>query len=85
MFCILIKISLKLVADGPIDNKPSLVRVMAWHLTDDMPLPESMLTQFTDAHMRQYPRGGSRLYSAIQLGQGWVNLFLHGRYTNTTT
>ena len=47
-----IRISLKSVPRGPIDNKPALVQVMAWHRTGDKPLPEAMLTQFTDAYMR---------------------------------
>ena len=47
-----IKISLKFVPKGPIDNKSALVQVMAWHRTGDKPLPEPMLTQFTDAYMR---------------------------------
>ena len=51
-----IKISLKFVPKGPIDNKAALVQVMAWRSTGDKPLPESMLTQFTDAYMRHYGR-----------------------------
>ena len=43
---------LKLVPRSPIDNKPVLVQVMAWRRTDDKPLTELMLTQFTDAYMR---------------------------------
>ena len=39
-----ILISLKFVPKGPIDNKPVLVQVMAWHRTGDKPLPELMLT-----------------------------------------
>ena len=50
-FCILFQISLKFVAKGLIDNMPALVQVMAWHLTGDKPLPEPMMTQFTDAYM----------------------------------
>ena len=49
---ILIQISLKFVPRGPIDNKPALVWVMAWRWTGDKPLPEPVLTQFTDAYMR---------------------------------
>ena len=49
---ILIRISLKFVAVSPIDNKPALVQVMAWHRTGDKPLPELMLTQFTDVYMQ---------------------------------
>ena len=51
-FCILIQVSLKLVLKGPIDNKPALVQVMAWCRTGDKPLPEPMLTQFSDAYRR---------------------------------
>ena len=45
-------ISHKFVARSPIDNKPALVQVMAWSRRGDKPLPEPMLTQFTDAYMR---------------------------------
>ena len=43
-----IQISLKFVPKGPIDNKSALVQVMAWCLFSAKPLPEPMLTQFTD-------------------------------------
>ena len=49
---ILIVISLKCVPKGPIDNNSALVQVMAWLRTGDKPLPEPMVTQFTDAYMR---------------------------------
>ena len=51
-FCISIWISLKFVPRDPINNRPALVQVMAWCRTDDKPLPEPMLTQFTDAYMQ---------------------------------
>ena len=47
-----IRISLKFVLRSPIDNKPDLVHVMAWHQTGNKPLPELRLTQFTDAYMQ---------------------------------
>ena len=47
-----IQISLKFVPRSPVDNKSALVQVMAWRRTGDKPLPEPMLTQFTDAYMR---------------------------------
>ena len=47
-----ITISLKFVPKGPIDYKSALVQVMAWHRTDEKPLPELMLTKFTDAYIR---------------------------------
>ena len=49
---ILIRIPLKFVPMSPIDNKPALVQVKVWGRTGDKPLPELMLTQFTDAYMR---------------------------------
>ena len=50
-FCIWIQISLKFVPKGPIDKKSALDLVMAWHRTGDKPLPEPMLTQFTDTYI----------------------------------
>ena len=47
-----ITISLKFVPKGPIDYKSALVQVVVWHRTGEKPLPESMLTQFTDAYIR---------------------------------
>ena len=47
-----IPISLKLIPRSPLDNKPALVHVMAWGRIGDKPLPELMMTQFTDAYMR---------------------------------
>ena len=51
-FCILIRISLKFVAKGPIDNKPALVQVMAWRQEGIKPLHEPMLTKLTDTYKR---------------------------------
>ena len=48
---ILIQISLKLVPKSPIDNKPALAQVMSWRRRGNKPLPEPMLTQFTDTYM----------------------------------
>ena len=47
---IFIKISLKIVPKGQIDNNPALVHIMAWRRIGDKPLSESMLTRFTDAY-----------------------------------
>ena len=47
-----IKISLKYVPRGPIDNKPAFVQVMAWRRTGDKALSEPMMAQFNDAYMR---------------------------------
>ena len=40
---ILIKISLKFLPEGPIDNIPSLVQIMAWPRPGDKPLSEPMM------------------------------------------
>ena len=42
-FCILIRISLKFVPNFPINNRPALVQVMAWHRPGDKPLSEPMM------------------------------------------
>ena len=42
-FCILIKISLKFVHKGPINNILALVRIMAWRRPGDKPLSEPMM------------------------------------------
>ena len=52
MFCIFIRISLKFVPKGPIDNNLTLFFLMAWRRIGDKSLSESMLTEFTDACMR---------------------------------
>ena len=52
MLHILMKISLKFVAEGPNDNYPALVQIMALHRIGDKPLSEPMLTQFTDTYTR---------------------------------
>ena len=41
--------SMKFVPMGPIDNKSSLVDVMAWHWTGDKPFPEPVTTHLDDA------------------------------------
>ena len=50
--CILIRISLKFVPKGPVNDTSALVQVMVWSRTDDKPLDEPMLTQFLNAYMR---------------------------------
>ena len=47
-----IKIWLKFVPKGLINNIAALVQIMAWRRTGDKPLSEPMMTQFNDAYMR---------------------------------
>ena len=48
---IVIKISLKFVPKGPVNNIPALVHIMAWRLFGTKPLSESMLNRFSKAYM----------------------------------
>ena len=50
---ILIEISPKTVPKGPIDNNSALDQTMAWRRIGDKPLSEPMVTQFTNAYVRQ--------------------------------
>ena len=45
-------VSPKYVPRSPINNKPAVVKVMAWRRTDDKPLPGPMMAQYIDAFMR---------------------------------
>ena len=47
-FCIYIRISLKFVSKGSLNNMWALIQVMAWHWISNKP----MLTRFIDAYMR---------------------------------
>ena len=47
-----IKVSLKFVPKGTIDNNPVLVQIMAWRRPGDKPLSESMMPLFNGAYMR---------------------------------
>ena len=46
------KISLKFVPQGPINNTPALILIMAWRRTDDKPLSEPMMAYVANAYMR---------------------------------
>ena len=46
-----IKISLKFVPKGPIDNIPALVQIMAWHQPGDNSSSEPMMTYVANAYM----------------------------------
>ena len=50
-FCVLIKLSLKLIRNDTINNDTALVKIMARHRIDDKPLSEQMLTLFNNAYM----------------------------------
>ena len=47
-----VKISVKFIPKGPINNFPDLVQIMVWRRPGDKPLSEPMMAQLTDAYMR---------------------------------
>ena len=47
---ILMQISLKFVPDGSVDNKRTMVYIMAWHQIGNKPLSKSVMTWFTNAY-----------------------------------
>ena len=47
-----IRILLTFVTKGPVNNTPALFQIMVWRRSGYKPLSEPMLTQFTDAYMR---------------------------------
>ena len=53
IFFIFIRISLKFVRKGPINNIQALVQIIACHPPGAKPFSEPMLIQFTDAYMRR--------------------------------
>ena len=55
-FCSFIRISLKFVPKGPINNIPAFVQIMALHLPGNKPLSEPMMTQCIDSYMRHWGR-----------------------------
>ena len=58
---------LKFVTKGPIDNKSTLVQVMAWSRTNNKPLFELMMASFTDAYT---PHSISK--SQMQYWEIWI-------------
>ena len=63
---ILIKISLKFVPNGPINNSPALVQIMAWRRLGDKPLSEPMMAKLPTHMCVTRPQ--------------WVNSLAPGRY-----
>ena len=47
-----IKIPLKFVSKGQINNIPTLLQIMDWRRAGGKPLSEPMMAQLTDAYMR---------------------------------
>ena len=75
-----IKISLKFVPKGQINNFSALVQIMAWRRPGDKPLSEPM-TEFTNAYMHHFSNTFSRMKMyEFQLRFHW-SLFLRVKLT----
>ena len=66
---ILIKISLKFVPKGSVNNIPSLFQLMAWCRPGNKPLSEPMLAWVTDAYMLH---SASMSWNKELLAQRWA-------------
>ena len=69
-----IKISLKFVPEGRIENKSASVEVMAWCRKGDKPLPKPMVTQFPDAYMRHQ---GDMSWPGLSLIPVWISNYIY--------
>ena len=67
---ILIKISLKFVPKGPINNFPTLVQIMALRRPGDKPLPEPMMVGLPTHICDARPQWGNSLV----VGWSWYNV-----------
>ena len=63
---ILIKISLKFVPKGPINNIPAFVRIMAWRRPGGKPLSEPLMVSYQQNTIADYEAGGSS--TGVHLG-----------------
>ena len=64
-----IKISLKFVPKGPINNNPALVQIMAWRRSGDKPLSEPMMVRLPTHICVTLPQWVK--YSVTQLNLTW--------------
>ena len=65
-----IKISLKLIPKGPINNIPALVQIMAWRRPGDKPLSEPMLVSLLTHICVTRPQWVKSLRSNLSLEEG---------------
>ena len=70
-FRISIKISLKFVPKGPINNKPAFVQIMAWRRSGDKPLSEPMMVSLLTHIYVTRPQWVNMVQSRI--GHGFLN------------
>ena len=64
--CILIKISLKFIPKGPINNISALVQMMAWRRPSDKPLSEPMMVHLLMHICITWPQWAKFAYMGLQ-------------------
>ena len=64
-----IKISLKFVPKGPINNIPALVQIMAWRRSGDKPLSEPMMVSLSTHICVTRPQWVNKIYSVLVLNK----------------
>ena len=74
-FCNLIKISLKSVPQGLVDNNQALIHIMTWCRPGDKPLSDPRLTWLADAYMRHQGKIGSTIMYT-RVGRSTTRWFL---------
>ena len=67
-----IKMSLKFVPNGPINNMPWLVQIMAWRRTGDKPLSEPMMYSLLPHICVNQPQW----FKGVSLRQSWLKGWL---------
>ena len=78
---ILIKISLKYVPKGPINNIPALVQIMAWRRSGDKPLSEPMIVSLL-THIRvTWPQWVKSWHGSVIASHNyvWMKTFIHAQ------
>ena len=74
-----IKISLKFVPNGPINNISALVQIMAWRRSGDKPLSEPMMVGLpTHIYMRHSASELRRTVLTLQRWSSFLKLIWHG-------
>ena len=69
-----LKISLKFVPKGPINNCPSLVQMMDWRRPGDKPLSEPMMGRLLMHICITRPQGVKDLYKMAHVGVWWLQI-----------
>ena len=67
-----LKISLKFVPKGPINNIPAMVQIMAWRRPGDNPLSEPMMVSLPTHICVARPQWGNIVWNILYLCGSWV-------------